>query len=244
MKQRYKKFDCVKYYSIACCLIKIRFIFAETLIPMKEEDVCLPYLNFQVEDLDGEIWIDVTGYDGIYLVSNLGRVKSYQREINMGKKGIRVQPERIMKQTINLSNFNNLKQPSRELKVSFCVDSIKKYYSVSVLVGNAFIGETKINEVFSKKDKCWYNNNANNLEISSVSDSHKLAYEKGNCPRIKKTLLKNQENKFIYTRLLDGKNFTGKELLIEYKKEIRTNLRKAIKKGSNAYGSKWSRFTN
>ena len=32
----------------------------------------------------------LVGNDGIYLVSNLGRIKSYQREINMGVKGFRI----------------------------------------------------------------------------------------------------------------------------------------------------------
>lgn len=30
------------------------------------------------EDIDGEIWRDVVGYEGIYRVSNFGRVKSFQ----------------------------------------------------------------------------------------------------------------------------------------------------------------------
>ena len=46
------------------------------------------FLNYQIEDLEGEEWRDVVGYDGIYLVSNLGRIKSYQREINMGVKAL------------------------------------------------------------------------------------------------------------------------------------------------------------
>jgi len=67
-----------------------------------------PYLNYKIEDLDNEIWEDVLGYDGIYLVSNLGRIKSHQRDIDLGIKGIRTQPERIMKQQVSKSNYNNI----------------------------------------------------------------------------------------------------------------------------------------
>jgi hypothetical protein len=48
MKQRYKKFDCVKYYSIACCGIKIRFIFAETLTPKQMETAIIIVLAFML----------------------------------------------------------------------------------------------------------------------------------------------------------------------------------------------------
>lgn len=201
----------------------------------------LHYLNYQTDNLDGEVWQDVLGYDGIYLVSNLGRVKSYQREIDMGMKGVKRQPERIMKQHVSRSNYKNLKEPSRELKVSFCVNNIKKTCSVAVLVGIAFIGQPEQGQVFSKKDKRWNNNRADNLEIATFGECFKLAYKTGNNLRRKKHLIDKQKNLFIYTRLLDGKSFTGTELVAEYKKEVRGNIRKAIDHGRNAYGSKWNK---
>ena len=202
-----------------------------------------PFLNYQIEDLEGEQWCDIVGYDGIYLVSNLGRVKSYQREINMGVKGFKIQPERIMKQQVARSNFNNIKEPSRGLRVSFCVDNIKKTYHVTTLVGNAFLGDLKENEVYSKKDKIWNNNKADNLIILKKTDDIKLAYQKGNNLRKKNHLIVNHENRFIYIRHIDGKEFTGSELMQEYKKEVRPNIKRAIKKNSIAYGSKWSRVS-
>lgn len=201
----------------------------------------LPYLNYQIEDLDGEQWLDIIGYDGIYLVSNLGRVKSYQREINMGVKGCKIQPSRILKQQVSKSNFNNIKEPSKDLKVSFCVDNIKKTYHVTTLVGNAFVGQLKDNEVYSKKNKLWNDNRADNLIIMNKSDDVKLSYKKGNNLRKKKHLCFNHEAKYIYKREIDGKKFIGgKGLFDEYKKDVRSNIDKAIKKNSIAYGSLWS----
>jgi len=199
------------------------------------------YLNYQLEDLEGEEWIDVLGYDGIYLVSNFGRIKSYEREINMGKRGVRIQPERIMKQYISMSNPNNIKSPSKELHITFCVDRVNKGFCVTSLVGNAFVGIKKESEVFSKKDKIWYNTKVDNLEIKTVSECFVIAYEKGNNLRKKKHLTINHKNLFIYIRQKDGKEFNAQELLSEYRKEIRSNLRKAVRKNSIAYGSKWSR---
>jgi len=199
------------------------------------------YLNRCIEDIDGEEWVDVVGYDGIYLVSNYGRIKSYQREVDMGISGYRLQGERIMKQQISKSNYHNLIEPSKDLKVTFCVDKKRKTYHVATLVGNAFVGTLGENEVYSKKDKVWDNNNADNLIILSKSNDTKLSYEKGNNLRKKKTLLINHKNQFIYTRLADGKEFTSSELIAEYKKEVRSTIKKSIKRDGTAYGSKWIR---
>ena len=219
-------------------------IIDSTKAPMTQNHCyTLPFLNYQIEDLEGEQWCDIIGYDGIYLVSNLGRVKSYQREINMGVKGFKIQPERIMKQQVSRSNFNNIKEPSRDLKVSFCVDKIKKTYHVTTLVGNAFLRDLKENEVYSKKDKIWNNNKADNLIVLKKTDDIKLSYQKGNNLRKKNHLIVNHNNLFIYTRHIDGKEFTGGELMQEYKNEVRPKIKKAIKKNSIAYGSKWSRVS-
>lgn len=36
----------------------------------------LPYQNLSLEDMPGEVWKDIPGWEGKYLVSSLGRVKS------------------------------------------------------------------------------------------------------------------------------------------------------------------------
>jgi len=199
--------------------------------------------NCQIEDMEGEKWEDVLGYDGIYLVSNMGRIKSYQREIDMGVKGVRIQPERIMKQQVSTSNFMNIKEVSKDFKVTFCVNNVKKTFQVAVLVGNAFVGRVKKNEVFSKINKKWFDIRSENLEIKSVSDCFKIAYEKGNNLRKKNHLITNHKNLFIYIRCNDGKRFTGTELCIEYKSQVRPNIKKAIKNDKISYGSKWHRVS-
>ena len=41
------------------------------------------YENLSLEDMEGEIWKDVVGYEGIYQVSNLGRIKSLDKRVNV-----------------------------------------------------------------------------------------------------------------------------------------------------------------
>lgn len=38
--------------------------------------------NKQAESLENEIWVDCFGFDGVYEISNLGRIKSLTREVN------------------------------------------------------------------------------------------------------------------------------------------------------------------
>jgi hypothetical protein len=46
--------------------------------------------------LEGEIWKDVVGYEGSYLVSNLGKVCSLQRKVNVGNGGWRILNPKIL----------------------------------------------------------------------------------------------------------------------------------------------------
>lgn len=200
------------------------------------------YLNLNIEDVKGEEWVDCLGYDGIYMVSNMGRIKSYQREINMGKQGVRVQPERIMRQHVSKCNVHNLKELSKSLKVTFHVDGVRKTLCIPTIVGLGFVGNLEPNQVYSKKNKRWDDCRAKNLEIKTVSDSTKISYKKGNNLRKKKCLTKNHVSKFIWKRLIDGKCFTSSELVTHYKREVRGNIIKGIKNNKKRLGSFWERM--
>lgn len=55
-----------------------------------------------------EIWKDIEGYEGLYQVSNLGRVKSLSRKVNMGQY-IRLMPETIkIPQNHSRGNYQNV----------------------------------------------------------------------------------------------------------------------------------------
>ena len=34
------------------------------------------YENLSLEDMEGEVWKDIEGFEGMYQISNMGRVKS------------------------------------------------------------------------------------------------------------------------------------------------------------------------
>lgn len=80
--------------------------------------------NFEKE----EIWKDILGFEGLYQVSNLGRVKSLER---IDARGHRVK-EKILKPTINHKGY---------YKASLYKNSKVKKYSVHRLVYEAFNGQ-------------------------------------------------------------------------------------------------------
>ena len=88
-------------------------------------------IDFKFIEMEKEVWKDVVGYEGLYMVSSMGRVKSLEREANIRNGGIRTCSERILKQT----NKNGYKQ------VSLCKDSHMYTYLVHRLEMLAFVGE-------------------------------------------------------------------------------------------------------
>lgn len=91
-----------------------------------------------------EIWRDIEGYENLYQVSNLGRVKS----LKYGK-------ERIMKERICTNGY---------LNTCLCKDGKAKYYLTHRLVAKAFIPNPDNLPEINHIDEDITNNNAENLE--------------------------------------------------------------------------------
>ena len=78
--------------------------------------------------LEKEIWKDIKGFEGIYQVSNLGRVKSLERIDALGHR----LKEKILKPHPNGNGYYN---------VGLCKNSVRKFYQVHRLVYEAFNGQ-------------------------------------------------------------------------------------------------------
>lgn len=90
-----------------------------------ETNITLYYDNKE-EIIEGEIWKDIPNYEGIYQVSNLGRVKSKPRKGTKG--GIMTQHERR-------DNHHNKKY----LRVPLTKEHKTSWFSVNRLVAQAFL---------------------------------------------------------------------------------------------------------
>lgn len=101
-----------------------------------------------------EIFKDIEGYEGLYQVSNLGRVKSLERKVNKGH-GERTISEKILKQMINLYGYKFV-----HLSTKNCV----KPFLVHRLVAQAFIPNQNNLPQVNHKDENPNNNHVDNLE--------------------------------------------------------------------------------
>lgn len=94
-----------------------------------------------------EVWKDIKKYEGLYQVSNLGRVKS----LNYNRSG----KERILKYGINTQGY---------LIVCLCVNKQRKIFAVHRLVAETFIANTNNLPQVNHIDENKYNNCVDNLE--------------------------------------------------------------------------------
>lgn len=102
-----------------------------------------------------EIWRDVVGYEGLYQVSNIGRVKSLPRNGT-------IKEERILKPRITKNGY---------LYVHLRNGSISKYVKVHKMVAVAFIpnpeNKPQINHINGIKT----DNRVDNLEWNTASEN-------------------------------------------------------------------------
>lgn len=108
--------------------------------------------------MENEIWKDIEGYEGLYQVSNLGRVKSLERKvstINNGTKCLKHIDESILK-PIKISNGY--------ITINLYINGIRKKHFVHRLVANAFIPNPNNYSQVNHKDENKENNSVDNLE--------------------------------------------------------------------------------
>lgn len=102
-----------------------------------------------------EEWKDIEGYEGLYQVSNEGRVKSLHREIIYKDGRKKTIPEKIL---------HNLLSDLGYYHVMLSKNGIPKRYKVHRLVAKAFIPNPNNLLIINHKDENPKNNAVNNLE--------------------------------------------------------------------------------
>ena len=102
-----------------------------------------------------EIWKDVVGYEGLYQVSNLGRVRSVDKIILRKDKKQQHFKSKIIKGNPNKFGY---------LLVCLRKNNTNKYFQVHRLVAIAFIPNPNNYPCVNHKDETKTNNNTENLE--------------------------------------------------------------------------------
>lgn len=110
-----------------------------------------------------EIWKEVKGYEGLYQVSSLGRVKSVARLVRGRGLGMKPIVERILKPCV---------VPSGHLQVVLCRDGKEhKHKSIHRLVAEAFIPNPENKPCIDHIDTNPKNNNVDNLRWVTIKEN-------------------------------------------------------------------------
>jgi hypothetical protein len=123
-----------------------------------------------------EIWKDIKGHEGLYQVSNLGRVKSLKREVFHRKGNLNIK-ERILKP--HKSGLKN-----NIYYDVFLSNQVIKQIKIHRLVAETFLGNPDKKEQINHVDGNKLNNNVDNLEWVTAKENTVHAWENGLCSNI------------------------------------------------------------
>ena len=101
-----------------------------------------------------EIWKDVVGYEGIYKISNFGRVKILSRKVNVCGGGVAIKKEKFKKIRTSYQGYL-----TTNLNLNGCV----KLGRIHIMVAKAFIPNPE-----NKPFVCHKDNNKSNPNVSNL----------------------------------------------------------------------------
>ena len=144
-----------------------------------------------------EEWRDVKGYEGLYQVSNKGRVKSLNRIDSRGNK--------VNEKILRPGKRNNY------LFVNLYKNGKRKLYDIHRLVAQAFLPNPDNLPVVNHKDENKLNNNVENLEW--CTQAYNVNYSHNNCKSRKIQCVETQQifdsTEDVIRRMFNGKGYSS-----------------------------------
>ena len=175
-----------------------------------------------------EVWKDIAEYEGLYQVSNLGRVRSLDRYVPHKIFGKKFCKGHLMAAHINNAGYET---------VNLCKNNKYKSFDVHRLVATAFISLTDTSKVeVNHKDENKLNNRVDNLEWVTKSENNRYGTK---VERTKKLL-----NVPVLQCDLEGNIIREWESATEAEKQLTGKFTGAIShcirgKNKTAYGYVW-----
>jgi hypothetical protein len=194
---------------------------------MKDEST---YNNKSLTTLKGEKWKDVPGFEGLYKVSNLGRVKSLDRTIPHPRLKEQFVAGRILSQSMAENRNIKTGEPMIDLRVSLSKDGTQYYFNTRRLVYSAFVKKIDYEKdglYVINKDGNGFNNALSNLKLVTKSEKSIRAFVRD---RVVESYLKTADrstwkNYGGYTRRKAVKQYSLKGKLIAKYESIREAFR-------------------
>lgn len=120
--------------------------------------------------MSNEIWKDVVGFEGLYKISNYGRIIACERKIHREKYGSYTIPQKFLKPTYDKDNYLKTAFRNREGE--------RFYFRVHRVVAEAFLpNENNLPEI-NHKDGVKDNNYVGNLEWCTTKYNINYSYNK------------------------------------------------------------------
>ncbi len=120
-----------------------------------------------VTNLENEIWKPIVGYESLYEVSNMGRIKSLQRFNKLYRGGGYWREEKILMPILFKRGY---------VYINLHKDNISKTIKIHRIVAAAFIANTENKYSVNHKNGIKSDNRIENLEWATYSEQQKHAY--------------------------------------------------------------------
>jgi hypothetical protein len=169
------------------------------------KDKTYPYTETSLEDLKGEEWEDIPFLDGLYLISNLGRVKRLAREVYTSDGKIMRLKEKIIHSYPDVQINKSVSDKVYHLAAHVTVENISYKFSIPRLVYYCFVKKFPLDNyslVVYAKDGDGKNIRPSNLRLTDLFGKAKRVFERG---RLKRDIETTHEE-YLRTKSVQSSN--------------------------------------
>jgi hypothetical protein len=182
--------------------------------------ISYPYQQLELDDLKGELWEDLPFLDGLYRISNFGRIKRLTRETKHLAGSVKHLPEKIMICYVSKSKNDGVGDNVFSLSASATVDGKKYKFQIARLVYYCFMKQFDLDNlalVVLPKDGDGKNVIPSNLKLSSIKEKQIRIFERNrwhvdysnSFDEFKEGKIKSENP---YTKQISNYNLKGKRL--------------------------------
>ena len=139
-----------------------------------------PYQNTELQNIKGERWKDIPGLQMYFKVSNYGRIKRLEYELEYSDGRVYIKPEKIIKPVLEKIPNRFMKDNAHFLRTSVTLHKQKYNFSLARLVYHCFKKPIELDEglvVILAKDGNSLNITPSNLIMASIAAKQQRIFD-------------------------------------------------------------------